>query len=228
MNKSVFLVLMNAAILLLCNFAFAEENAVEEDTSAHTQMLDKNTAQMQAMDKITGRVSKINVPVGGAIKFGSLTVVIRSCKTRPEEETPDNFAFAEIADKTLKGESVNIFSGWMISSSPATHAVEHPIYDVWLLKCIDEKVDKSLLLDEEKLAEIENLPRLHQHSEQTSVSTQITEIQDAEHKEPAAETQPMNETEFLYDEEEITEEAETLPADEKNTVTEAIELKPNN
>ena len=31
--------------------------------------IDKNTAQMQAMDKITGRVSKIKVPVGGEVKF---------------------------------------------------------------------------------------------------------------------------------------------------------------
>ena len=119
--------------------------------------IDKNTAKMQAMDKITGRVSVINVPVGGMVQFGSLSIVVRACKTRPMEETPDNFAFADIADKTLKGEDVNIVRGWMISSSPATHAVEHPIYDVWLLSCIDKKVDKKLLLSEEQLAAHESI-----------------------------------------------------------------------
>ena len=94
----------------------------------------KNNAQMQAMDKITGRVSVINVPVNGVVEFGSLSIVVRSCKTRPAEEAPDNFAFVDITDKTLQGEEFNIFKGWMISSSPATHAVEHPIYDVWLLQ----------------------------------------------------------------------------------------------
>ena len=69
----------------------------------------KNNAQMQAMDKITGRVSVINVPVNSMVEFGSLSIVVRSCKTRPAEETPDNFAFVDITDKTLKGEEFNIF-----------------------------------------------------------------------------------------------------------------------
>lgn len=126
-------------------------------SAASAEGIDKNTAKMQAMDKITGRVSVINVPVGGMVQFGSLSIVVRACKTRPMEETPDNFAFADITDKTLKGEDVNIFRGWMISSSPATHAVEHPIYDVWLLSCIDKKVDKKLLLSEEQLAAHESI-----------------------------------------------------------------------
>lgn len=120
--------------------------------------IEKNTAKMQAMDKITGMVSVVNVPVGGKIDFGSLSIVVRHCATRPEEETPDNFAFVDVVDKSLKGEELNIFKGWMISSSPATHAVEHPIYDVWLLKCLDTEVDKDKLLSEEELALRDNLP----------------------------------------------------------------------
>lgn len=120
--------------------------------------IEKNTAKMQAMDKITGRVSEINVPVGGKVNFGSLSVVVRHCATRPEEETPDNFAFVDVADTDLKGNELNIFKGWMISSSPATHAVEHPIYDVWLLRCLDTEVNKELLLSEEDLTLRDNLP----------------------------------------------------------------------
>ncbi len=120
--------------------------------------IDTNTAKMQAMDKITGRVSVINVPVGGGLDFGSLSIVVRSCKTRPAEETPDNFAFVDISDKNLKGEEFNVFKGWMISSSPATNALEHPIYDVWLLQCVDAEIDKSLLWSEEKLAKRDELP----------------------------------------------------------------------
>ena len=33
----------------------------------------------------------------------------------------------------LKGQS--IFSGWMFASSPALSALEHPIYDVWVIDC---------------------------------------------------------------------------------------------
>ena len=139
-NKWIFWIFIN---ILFVNNAFA---------------IEKNTAKMQAMDKIPGRVSEINVPVGGMVNFGSLSVVVRHCATRPEEETPDNFAFVDVVDKDLKGEELNIFKGWMISSSPATHAVEHPIYDVWLLKCLDAEVDKNLLLGEEELVVRDSLP----------------------------------------------------------------------
>ena len=91
-----------------------------------------NMAKLQAMDKITGRVSVIEVPVNAETKFGSFSIVVRACKTRPPEETPDNYAFVDVVDEQLDGKVVNIFKGWMISSSPALNAIEHPIYDVWL------------------------------------------------------------------------------------------------
>lgn len=122
--------------------------------------IDMNTAQMQAMDKITGRVSVIEVPVGGEVKFGSFSVVVRSCKTRSEDEIPENFAFVDVTDKSFDKEEFNIFKGWMFSSSPAINAVEHPIYDVWLLKCINTEVKPEQLLSEEALAARDNLPRL--------------------------------------------------------------------
>ena len=166
--------------------------------------IDKNTAKMQAMDKITGRVSVIYVPVGGAVNFGSLSIAVRACKTRPEEETPDNFVFADIADKTLQGQDVNIFRGWMISSSPATNAVEHPIYDVWLLQCLDKKVDKKLLLTEAQFAERETFTLVRNTDTPSSVlqadeneqPRQMQEMTEDEHK--SVVLQPS--VEFSYDE----------------------------
>lgn len=120
----------------------------------------RNTAQMQAMDKITGRVSVIDVPVNSEVAFGSFSIVVRACKTTPPEETPENYAFVDVADSSFGKMQFNIFKGWMMSSSPALNAVEHPIYDVWLLKCIDTNVDKSKLLSEEQLKERDALPKL--------------------------------------------------------------------
>lgn len=172
----------------------------------------KNNAKMQAMDKITGRVSVIDVPVGGMVNFGSLSIVIRSCKTRPVEEAPDNFAFADISDKNLQGDEFNIFKGWMISSSPATHAVEHPIYDVWLLQCTDEKIDKNLLLSEEQLSQHDLLPKAESllkknnsgDNKETGLKSEIvTTISEIESdNEAKTDNQPiLQETEFFYDEE---------------------------
>lgn len=198
--------------------------------TANASGIAKNTAKMQAMDKITGRVSVINVPVGGAVQFGSLSIVIRSCKTRPAEETPDNFAFADITDKSLQGEEFNIFKGWMISSSPATHAVEHPIYDVWLLQCTDEKVDKKLLLSEEQLAQRDNLPMGNyaadnnpkaddtKKDDSLELTQTISEMED-EHKQDQTEPGIQEaQPEFFYDEEDAgSEDEDTIDSDETNS-----------
>ena len=117
-----------------------------------------NTAQMQAMDKITGRVSVINVPVNAEVKFGSFSVLVRDCRTRSPEETPENFAFVDVADTVNGNEQVNIFKGWMLSSSPALNAIEHPVYDVWLLKCIDTDVSGVQTLTPDELAARDQLP----------------------------------------------------------------------
>ncbi len=130
--------------------------------------IDMNMAQMQAMDKITGRVSIIEVPVNGAVNFGSFSVLVRSCKTRTEDEIPENFAFVDVTDKSFNEEEYNIFKGWMFSSSPAVNAVEHPIYDVWLLKCFNATPKRELMLSADELRMRDNLPRLNEYIEQTN------------------------------------------------------------
>ena len=99
--------------------------------------------------------------------FGSFSIVVRACKTTPPEETPENYAFVDVADSSFGKMQFNIFKGWMMSSSPALNAVEHPIYDVWLLKCIDTNVDKIKLLSEEQLKERDALPKLSDIKQET-------------------------------------------------------------
>ncbi len=111
-----------------------------------------NTAVMQAMDKITGQVDLIEVPVNHEVGFGTFSILVRECKTRTPEETPENFAFVDVVDHTTNRGNINIFKGWMISSSPALNPVAHPIYDVWLIKCIDRKVDTKKQMSTEQLA----------------------------------------------------------------------------
>lgn len=126
---------------------------------ATAKEIETNTAKLQAMDKITGRVNVIEAPVNAAVRFGSFSIVVRACKTRPPEETPDNYAFVDVVDIGQDNQQQNIFKGWMISSSPALNAVEHPIYDVWLLQCINTEVDKSKLLNAEQLKARDEIPQ---------------------------------------------------------------------
>lgn len=145
---------MNKHLLLATTLAitYGAINSAQADDIA------TNTARMQAMDKITGEVTEIDVPVGGLANYGSFSVLVRKCVTRSPEETPESTAFVDVVDNYESDNPVNIFKGWMFASSPALSAVEHPIYDVWLLKCYNKQQDKSALLTPEQLARRDELP----------------------------------------------------------------------
>jgi len=96
-----------------------------------------NQVVLQALDKITARVSRITVPVGGTVSFGSLQITAKACDKHPPEETPESAAFLQIVEVKPGEAPVSRFSGWMFASSPALSALEHPVYDIWVLDCIN-------------------------------------------------------------------------------------------
>ncbi|HSR71575.1 MAG TPA: DUF2155 domain-containing protein [Kiloniellales bacterium] len=93
------------------------------------------SAILQGLDKTTARVSTIVAPVDGLTSFGSLEISARACRKRPPTEPPESTAFLEIVDRRPDAEPVTVFSGWMFASSPAVSAMEHPVYDVWVIDC---------------------------------------------------------------------------------------------
>ena len=128
-------------ILLFCALAFApslkaqEKSDLEALTSRFDQPVERTVAVLRALDKITARITEIEVPVGDMVTFGTLEVTVRYCRTRPPEEPPETFAYLEIMDKGRREVAEQVFSGWMLASSPALHALEHPVYDVWVINC---------------------------------------------------------------------------------------------
>ena len=100
-----------------------------------TQKIANPTAIFSGLDKITGRIISFDVAINETVQFGALQVTPRVCYTRPPTETPNTDAFIEVDEVTLQGEVKRIFSGWIFASSPGLHALEHPIYDVWLTDC---------------------------------------------------------------------------------------------
>jgi len=92
-------------------------------------------AVLQGLDKVTARISTFEAPVGQAVRFGALTILVRACHKRPPTEPPESAAFLQIDDARGDTPPVRAFSGWMYASSPALSALEHPVYDVWVVDC---------------------------------------------------------------------------------------------
>jgi hypothetical protein len=104
-------------------------------TETPTQKIANGRAVFFGLDKITGRIISFDAAIGETVQFGALQVTARACYTRPPTEATNTDAFVQVDEVTLQGEIKRIFSGWMFASSPGLHAVEHPIYDVWLTDC---------------------------------------------------------------------------------------------
>lgn len=113
------------------------------------EMQNKQVAVIRLLDKVTARVSTAEVDTGKSVKFGTLEVRIRSCFKSPPTSRPESVAFVEVFDNKTQADKA-VFSGWMFASSPALSALEHPVYDVWLLSCEAERPSKA--------AKVENNP----------------------------------------------------------------------
>jgi hypothetical protein len=104
-------------------------------TETPTQKIENARAVFAGLDKITGRTISFDAAIGETVQFGALQVTARACYTRPPTEATNTDAFVEVDEVTLQGEIKRLFTGWMFASSPGLHAVEHPIYDIWLTNC---------------------------------------------------------------------------------------------
>ncbi len=119
-----------------------QETTGQESTGPETTVGDapvtgepQQVAVLQGLDKITARISTFDAPLDNLVTFGSLKIRVHACHKRPPEEPPESAAFLEVIDDRPDSEPIPVFSGWMFASSPALSALEHAVYDVWVLDC---------------------------------------------------------------------------------------------
>ena len=97
---------------------------------------DRDIAFLGGMEKVTGHASSFGVAVGETGHFGTLQVTVRACRTTPPWQAPESASFLEISD-IRSGEPESVFTGWMFAGTPGVSALEHPVYDIWVLDCAD-------------------------------------------------------------------------------------------
>ena len=117
------------AVVTAAAAVFASAGAVQ------AQRISNQVAVFSALDKVTARISKLEVPINETVRFGSLKVTPRVCYSRPPEVRPKTTTFVEVDEVQLNGDEKRIFTGWMFAESPGLNAVEHPVFDVWLTRC---------------------------------------------------------------------------------------------
>lgn len=120
-----------------CRFigAFALAMAMAAAGPALAETIANPVASFSGLDKITGRITRFDVYIDETVQFGALQVTPRVCYTRPPTETQRTSVFIEVDQVSLKGQITRIFTGWMFADSPALNAIDHAVYDIWLVEC---------------------------------------------------------------------------------------------
>ena len=121
--------------LLACLAAGTAAHAQDLQVPGMEDTVAENRVVLRALDKITARITEFELEIGEELRFGTLSLVARYCRTRPPIEPPETFAFLEIDDLKRGDQKERVFEGWMVASSPALNALEHPVYDVWVINC---------------------------------------------------------------------------------------------
>lgn len=136
----------------------AQQNTLQEETSQDdiaqaTETLPKqrpniigDIVTLRTLDKVTAITKDYDVKIGESLKFASLTIDVKHCEVKPPEAIPETFAFLQIFEPPqlrakereelkIEPETIKLFSGWMLASKPAISALDHPVYDVWVIGC---------------------------------------------------------------------------------------------
>ncbi|SLN76026.1 DUF2155 domain-containing protein [Roseisalinus antarcticus] len=96
------------------------------------QVIEGAGAMLRLLDKQTGQVDDIEMTSGSTSQQGLLEIQLGECRYPSGNPSGDAYALLNIYYRNL---AEPVFRGWMIASSPALNALDHPRYDVWVLRC---------------------------------------------------------------------------------------------
>ena len=97
---------------------------------------DVNLVEIKILDKISSKTSQLSLNIGEETKFENLIIKVMKCKNSEFDDNPEVTAYMQVQDITLKNnDKVFVFNGWTFSSSPSITLFDHPVYDIWLIKC---------------------------------------------------------------------------------------------
>ena len=92
-------------------------------------------AVLRGLDRMSGATTDLELNAGDSAQYGPLEIALGECRYPTDNPSSDAYAYLTIRDKR---QDAPLFEGWMIASSPALNALDHPRYDVWVMRCIRE------------------------------------------------------------------------------------------
>ena len=114
-------------LFLSLNFYFSLNSATE---------LEGNFTEIKVLDKISSKNKLVKLENGIEIQHKDLAIKSMKCKNSEFDDNPEVTAYIQVKDMSNKNKNdVYVFNGWMFSSSPSIAPFDHPVYDIWLVRC---------------------------------------------------------------------------------------------
>ena len=94
--------------------------------------------EIKILDKINSKNSTLTLKIGKESKFKNLLIKPLRCNNSEFDDDPEIIAYLQVKDVTIKNkDKVFVFNDWTFASSPSLKPFDHPVYDIWLTKCIN-------------------------------------------------------------------------------------------
>ena len=123
-NNKINFYLLVLVYLFLINYSYGKDNTESVFTD------------LKILDKISSKNTLVKLKNGELTRFKDLSIKSLKCKNSGFDDNPEITAYIQVKDLTdEKNNEVFVFNGWMFSSSPSITPFDHPVYDVWLIKC---------------------------------------------------------------------------------------------
>ena len=91
---------------------------------------------IKILDKLSSKNNLIKINIGEEYIFKNLALKVLKCKNSKFDDDPEITSYLQVRDlNNINNNEVFIFNGWTFSSSPSIQAFDHPVYDLWILRC---------------------------------------------------------------------------------------------
>ena len=132
-KKNINLGKINFIIFIFFFFLLSSYSISKEKNS-----LEGKFVEIKVLDKVSSKNNTIVLELKKQIKFKNLEIKAMKCKNSKFDDNPEVTAYLQVKDLSEKdNDKVFVFNGWTFSSSPSLKPFDHPVYDIWLIKCFN-------------------------------------------------------------------------------------------
>ena len=126
LGKNSFFYLL---VIILCQFQIKAVNT--EELNYFGKKVD-----IKILDKLSSKNKLLNLNIGEDYIYKNLVLKVLKCQNSKFDDNPEITSYLQVKDiKNKNNNEVFVFNGWTFSSSPSIQVFDHPVYDLWILRC---------------------------------------------------------------------------------------------